>query len=59
MKIKFDYKNDTPSFEKEIANVKGWDSPIIELKVEGNNGRSRQTAINDYIITIRIEWDYE
>ena len=55
MKIKFDYKNDTPSFEKEIANVKGWDSPIIELKVEGNNGRSRQTAINDYIITIRIE----
>lgn len=52
MKIKFDYKNDTPSFEKEIANVKGWDSPIIELKVEGNNGRSRQTAINDYIITM-------
>lgn len=52
MKIKFSYKNDTPSFEKNIANVKGWDTPIIELKIEGNNSRSRQAALNDYIITM-------
>ena len=52
MYLRFKYSNDTPPFEKDIPRVKGWDAPIFELKIAGSNGRTKQAATNDYIVSL-------
>lgn len=52
MDIKIKYNNDTPPFETSLPVIKGWDTPIIELSVEGTSGRSRKVALNDYVVNL-------
>ena len=52
MKIGFTYKNDTPSFEKEIPSSKGWDTKVMEIVVEGNDGNKRRLATAEYIASM-------
>ena len=52
MDIKIKYNNDTPPFEISLPVIKGWDTPIIELSVEGTSGRSRKVALNDYVVNL-------
>lgn len=53
MEIKLTYKNDKPPFEKSIASIKGFETPIINLTVMGENNRSRKTALLDYLMNIQ------
>ena len=53
MDIKIKYNNDTPPFEVSLPVIKGWNTPVVELKVEGTSGRSRKTALYDYVINLQ------
>lgn len=53
MDIKIKYNNDTPPFEVSLPVIKGWNTPVVELKVEGTSGRSRKVALYDYIINLQ------
>lgn len=50
--MKFTYKNDTPSFEKVMPSVKGWDSNVMEIVVDGNDGNKRRIATAEYIASM-------
>lgn len=59
MRVKFEYKTDTPSFEIQTTqrdeNDKSFKFPAVALRVEGKTGRSRKEAMIDYMVSMEHE----
>lgn len=58
MKFNIKYSNDTPPFEQDLGKTKGWGVPIMEIKIAGNDNRTKKAALNDYLINFVYAFRY-